>query len=176
MSVIANYVRLAPASLEELRCDPTWEESLYEQKVNGAELIDIDKACDGLVWLLSRVPPPPPPVSEGTGFVMVQSLGGRLQGEGGAKEPRLEAGYGPASSFSVDQVAELSSWLQGVSPERLRTLYDPKRMSEEAVYPEIWADEGESALTEYLLPCFQALEEFFARAAEARQQVLVFFN
>ena len=48
--------------------------------------------------------------------------------------------------------------------------------ADEAVYPEIWADEGESALTEYLLPHFQTLKAFFARSAEAKQQVLVFFN
>jgi hypothetical protein len=44
------------------------------------------------------------------------------------------------------------------------------------VYPEIWADEGESALTEYLLRHFQTIKEVFARAADAKQQVLVFFN
>src|SRR5436190_18331020 len=123
MSVIANYARLSPAALEELRSDPTWEELLYEQKINGAELIDIDKTCDGLVWLLSRVPPPPPYGLEGSSFVLVQSMGRRLLGEGGTEEPHLEAGYGPAASLTVDQVAELSAWLQGVSPERLRTVY-----------------------------------------------------
>jgi hypothetical protein len=176
MSVIANYARLSPAALDQLRSDQNWEALLQMRKVPDAELIDIDKACDGLVWLLSRVPPPPALAAEGSGFVMMKSLGKRLQGDGGEEEPRLEAGYGPACSLSVEQVVEFNAWLRGISVDRLRALYDPQRMSEEAVYPNVWTDEGESALNDYLLPYFRSLQQFFACAADSGQQVLVFFS
>ena len=176
MSVIASYARLNADGVALLRSNPDWLETLYAKTIPGAEVIDIDKACDGIVWLLSRLPAPPGANIEGAGFVLQISLAPLLRGEGGVSESRLDAPYGPASSLSVQQVAELSAWLQTVDPAQMRSRYEPTAMHHDDVYPQIWADEGLAAFDEYLLPCFRALRDFISRAHQAEQQVLVFFT
>jgi hypothetical protein len=73
-------------------------------------------------------------------------------------------------------VAELSGWLEGVDATQLRQAYDPKAMTTDDVYPQIWMRDREAALERYLLPRFQQLRAFLARAAGAQQAVLVFFT
>ena len=175
MSVIATYTRLNATGLDACRTNPRWLEALWQHSIPDAETIDIDQACDGIVWLLSRLPAPPAAAIEGAGFVLQQSLAPLLRGEGGTSERRLNAPYGPASSLSVEQVRELNAWLQSVDPVQMRSRYDPNAMDADDVYPQIWSEEGTAAFSDYLLPCFEALRAFFSRAAGAQQQVLVFF-
>ena len=175
MSVTANYARLNADDLESGRTDPNWLEALYSKAIPNAEVTDVDQACDGIVWLLSRLPAPPS-VTGGAGFVLQRSFAPLLRGQGGTSERSLDAGYGPASRLSSEQVAELNAWLQSVDPDLMRSRYDPERMEAEDVYPQIWLEEGAAAFDDYLLPHFRALQAFFSRAAEAQQQVLVFFT
>jgi hypothetical protein len=176
MSVIASYARLDANSVDLIRSNPDWLDVLYTKAIPDAEVIDIDKACDGIVWLLSRLPAPPGANVEGAGFVLRSSLAPLLRGEGGVPEPRLNAPYGPASSLSARQVAELNSWLQSIDEVQMRSRYEPRAMHSDQVYPQIWAEEGLAGFDEYLLPRFRALQNFFSRAGQAGQQVLVFFT
>jgi hypothetical protein len=176
MSVIAAYVRLSETSLAGLRANPDWLEALDRDAVADAEQIDIDKACDGIVWLLSRLPPPAAPAAEGAGFLLQRNLATLVSGEGGRKEPTLHAPYGPASSLSPGQVAELSGWLERLDTAQLREAYDPKAMATDDVYPQIWMRDREAAWERYLLPRLEQLRGFLARAAAAQQAVLVFFT
>jgi hypothetical protein len=175
MSVIGTYARLGERDLERLRSDPEWMDALYRGRVASAEIVDVDKACDGLVWLLSRLPPSPSPQVEGAGFVLQRSLAPLLSGQGGREESALDAPYGPAHSLQAEQVAQLNAWLADVSLERLREEYDPRAMAKEHVYPQIWVQEGAAALEEYVLPHLERLRQFFRRAAEESQVVVVFF-
>ena len=59
MSVIASYARLNAEGIELCRSNPDWLEALYSHAVPDSEVADVDKACDGIVWLLSRLPAPP---------------------------------------------------------------------------------------------------------------------
>jgi hypothetical protein len=176
MSVIATYARLDPTSLDECRTNPDWIEALDDKAIPNCEVIDIDKACDGLVWLLSRLPPPQNTNIEGAGFVLQQSLAPLLHGVGGTLEPQLDAPYGPASSLSPEQVIAFDTWLRSATPALIRPLYRPDAMDSESVYPQIWKKEGLAALEEYLLPNLQTLKEFFARAAQAGQHIIVYFT
>jgi hypothetical protein len=176
MSVIATYTRLNATGLDACRANPKWLEALWSRSIPDAETIDVDKACDGIVWLLSRLPAPPAATTEGAGFVLQHSLAPLLRGEGGTSERRLNTPYGPASSLTVEQVSGLAAWLQSVDPAQMRSRYDPNAMDANDVYPQIWSEEGIAAFNDYLLPCFEALRAFFSRAADAQQQVLVFFT
>lgn len=176
MSVIATYARLNADSVDALRSNPNWMDALFARKIAGAEVIDIDQACDGIVWILSQLPVPPDEKVEGAGFVLQRSLAPLISGEGGSPERKLDAPYGPASSLSVSQVAKLHSWLQAVDPAKMRSSYNPTAMQNDDVYPEIWEEEGLTAFDEYLLPSFLALRDFIARAHQAGQMVLVFFT
>lgn len=174
MSVIAYYAHLSAASLDHCRSNDNWLGDLYSRKIPESEVIDIDKACEGIVWILSRLPVAPSSNLAGAGFVMERSLASSLRG--GTIERRLDASLGPASSLSKDDVSELNSWLQAVTPDQMRAKYDPTEMEGDSVYPDIWMEEGEAALNEYLLPYFQKLQQFFARAADAKHVVIVFFE
>src|SRR5262245_11591310 len=143
MSVIATYARLDSASLETCRTEPHWMERLYKRSFTNSEVIDIDKACDGIVWILSRLPGPPSAQIDGSGFVLPISLAPLLRGEGGTKEPRLNAPYGPAASLTSQQVAELSTWLQPIDAAQMRSRYNPSAMDAEDIYPNIWSEEGD---------------------------------
>lgn len=118
MSVIACYARLNSESLDACRAAPDWVETLYAKTFPSAEVIDIDEACDGIVWLLTRVPAPANANVESTGFVVRRSLAPLLRGQSGLREGQLDAGHGPASTLSNQQVAELSAWLQSIDPFR----------------------------------------------------------
>jgi hypothetical protein len=176
MSVITTYARLDADGIESCRTNPSWLEALYSHAIPHAEVADADKACDGIVWLLSRLPAPPSATADGSSFVLQRSLAPLLCGQGGTTQRGLNAPYGPASRLSSEQVAELSAWLQSVDPAQMRSRYDPHRMDAEQVYPQIWPREGAAAFDQYLLPHFRVLQAFFSRAAEAQQQVLVFFT
>ena len=176
MSVIASYARLNAEGIESCRTNPNWLEALYRGAIPGSEITDVDKACDAIVWLLSRMPAPQGASADGAGFVLRRSFAPLLRGEGDSKERQLNAPYGPASLLSVEQVTELSVWLQSVDPAQMRSRYDPQRMDSEQIYPQIWAEEGAAAFDDYLLPHFRTLQAFLSRAAQAQQQVLVFFT
>ena len=176
MSVIATYARLDSNNLENCRTDPRWMEHLYKRSFPNSEVIDIDKACDGIVWILSRLPSPQPAQVAAEGFVLCRSLAPLLRGEDATKERKLDAPYGPASSLSTQQVAELSAWLQSIDAAQMRFRYNPSAMDAEDIYPNIWTEEGAAAFEQYLLPSFEALKAFLSRAAAANQQVLVFFT
>jgi len=175
MSIIATYVRLDANGLDKCRENPHWLEALCRKEIPGVELIDIDKACDGLVWVLERMPAPAPQAVEGAGFVLQSSLASLLQG-GTVEERRLKAPYGPASRLSPQDVAALSAWLQAIDADLMRSRYNAAAMDAEEVYPEIWSEEGLAAFDDYLMPYFQNLQAFFLRAAEAQQHVLVCFT
>jgi hypothetical protein len=149
-------------------------EALYGGRVQDAQVIDVDKACDGIVWLLSRTPPPPAAAAPGVGFALNRNLAPLLSGVGGRKEQSLEAPYGPASILDSNQVREISGWLSGVDTSQLRALYNPEAMTQ--VYPQIWITEGAAAFEDYLLPRFTELRLFMATAAKTGQCVLVFFT
>jgi hypothetical protein len=177
MSVIGEYARLDPEDLEQCRSNPDWLHALWEKKIASAEVLEVDKAWDAIGWLLAHVVAPTPehqPV--GAGFQLIRSPAALVTGEGGTTEPFLRSTYGPAKSLSVEQVSTLSHWLGNVSSNALRQAYDGKAMNTENVYPQIWFQEGPRAFEEYLLPYFESLRAFVARAAEAKQPILVFFS
>jgi len=175
VSVIATYARVNEGAIESLRSDSNWLDALFGGQIPDAQVIDLDKACDGIVWLLSGMPPPPTPATSGSGFALKQSLAPLLSGAGGRKERSLEAPYGPASALTTQQVKELSDWLSSIEISELRARYDPEAMAKSRVYPQIWMAEGAAAFEDYLLPRFSELRKFIATAATAEQCVLVFF-
>jgi hypothetical protein len=168
MSVITGYARVSVAEVESLRDQEDWLEQLYRTR---AKVVDIDKACDGLVWLLSKVQGPG---TEGAEFSLQRSKAPLLQGIGGRTERRLEAPYGPAQLLEPQQVAELSGWLETLRDEQLRALYDPKAMARAGVYPQVWVQQGLQALDGYLLPHLGRLRTLFREAANEGEAVLVF--
>lgn len=176
MSVLAYYVRLSEQALTKLQASSDWLSMLDNNGVSGAHLMDIGKACDGIVWLLSRMPPPALPPVEGSGFVVRKSLARLMSGAGGTKQRSLEGPLGPASLLSPEQVEEFSRWIGSLDVQQLRMQYDAKAMASAEVYPQIWVEEGDAAFDDYLRPRFERLRAFFAEAVAEKQSVLMFFS
>jgi hypothetical protein len=133
MSMIGSYVRLgaeqfewAQEYVEEL------SESIYAEETEGAEkvtaIFDVDKAWDGLRFLLAKAEDAPVDVV----------LGGSLLGE-------ADWGYGPARYLTPEEVDAAARYLDSVDFDRLAEHFDAAGMREANVYPAIWGD-GDSDL------------------------------
>ena len=175
MSVIGAYVRLPVERLDQLRQNANWSADIDRRRIPDVEGMDVDKACDGIAWLLSRLPPSAPPV-EGGGFVLRRSLVPFVSGQAGREEPLLDVGYGPAKFVSPAEVSQVSQWLASLDEDSLRSVYQPKLMADDDVYPQIWMTEQQAALDDYVIPHFRRLREFIAAASAANQALLVYFT
>jgi hypothetical protein len=188
MSVIANYVRVSDEQLSAWRSNPNFMNEVAAGRVPGAEHCDIDKAYQAVAWLLS-----PAKREEqrryagalaGTGEVdadysdlapdlLLAAIEGRSADD--KREPQIEYGLGEACVFAPSFVEEIDRALSAITREAFRENFSPEVMMEQMVDPEIW-DEGEGVLDEFLFPAFERLREFFARAAAAKQNVVVVYT
>ena len=127
---------------------------------DGEEL-DLDKAWHGLHFLFTgRAEGGPEPSC----FVL----------EGG--EDVGDDGYGEsiARMLSADQVRRFSAFLSGLSREELERRFDPARMTELEIYPDvIWERDAREETVEWLLAIWEALRDFMAEAARRGEVVVV---
>jgi hypothetical protein len=132
--------------------------------VDPADELDVDKAWHGLHFLFtgeawSGEPP--------LGFIVA----------GGAEVGDEDVGYGPARAFPNAEVREISAALETVTREELARRFDPARMMELGIYPEIWdRDPADDDMLEYLLEYFDLLKEFIIRGAASGRGMLVYIN
>ncbi|WP_431263517.1 YfbM family protein [Roseateles chitinivorans] len=125
----------------------------------GVDEIDIDKAWHGLHHLLGLV------TGDEEAPAARAILGGTEIGE--------DDGYGPPRYFDPEEVREIAAALDEITEEQLSAVFDPARMTAEGIYPEsIWADEGQEAL-DYLLGYYPEMVDFYRRAAERGDGVLL---
>lgn len=96
----------------------TWEPS------SSGDELDVDKAWQGIHYLLT-----------GTAWEGDPPLNFILHGKGIGK---VDVGYGPARTLTGDEVRRLAEALDALPPDELRQRFDPARMMELSVYPEIW--------------------------------------
>ncbi len=109
---------------------------------NEGEMADLDKAWDGIHFLLTH--------GAGTASPLLRFLT-----EGGREVRGQDIGYVPARAFTAAEVQAIERELSSVSDEELRSRYDPIAMAEADVYPQIWnrtppEDDPLAYLMEYL--------------------------
>src|SRR5664279_112900 len=90
----------------------------------------------------------------------------------GAEDVGDNLGYGPARSLTVDQVQYVANELSQIAPEELRSRYEPQRMMQEMIYPEVWEQEGHEAL-EWLMTGFQRLVRFYLIASREQKAMIL---
>ena len=91
----------------------------------------------------------------------------------GGKNIGPDLGYGPARVLTAAQVKEIASKLRALSEDELKRRYDPEKMTEAQIYPEIiWKREGQAALL-WLLEGYRQLLAFCVRAAAEGNAVLL---
>ncbi|GAB7028879.1 YfbM family protein [Streptomyces sp. NPDC021749] len=156
MGMVISFTRMTPEELDRAEKDIEWaREFLWEidelrPDNPGAYL---DKAWAGLEFLL-----------------------------GEADEPLefLMDGYpiddeGTLFGWSAESVQETAKRLRALPWERLATYYDPVRMTEEEVYPNIWDPEDEDG-PEYLEGAYETLVSFFEATARLESPALMSFS
>jgi hypothetical protein len=157
MGMIGGYWRMTPDELERAIDDRQWaldhleevSESTYPGPgVAGTDrYMDVDKAWDGIAFLLNAA-----------GGAPVDIVGG------GTPVSDEDLGYGPVRYLAPGEVAQASRYLEAMPWERLAGHFEPARMDAAGVYPSMWNDD-EAA--DYLRQNYQQLVSFIRFAAAA---------
>ena len=144
------------------------ENSMLNQILNGEEsdtgfekcqYLDIDKSWQLIHLLLCKnTENGKPPM----GYVVPMS-----------DENELDFGYSDARIFYLtkQQVKEASDYLNSLSDDTLKNMYDFKEMQENGVYP-IDKNEPDTGLDEYIYFYLAEVREFFQQTAEKEYAII----
>ncbi|WP_251040580.1 YfbM family protein [Chryseobacterium sp. ISL-6] len=161
--MIGNLLRVKESELENYLKDS----SLLLDRINNhdtedANLVDIDKAWDGIIFLL-------------TGQSIINSnnhpLSKILFSEQIIDEVQ-DLGYGPAHYLTPSQVSELNTQISVITANSLKPNFDPAKMTE--VYPSVW--EEEDGAFEYLVDGFSVVQKTYAEAAKNGEAMITFLS
>jgi len=131
----------------------------YSPSGNENIQYDIDKAWFGIYFLLT-----------GTAGVGKAPLNFLIIG--GQEVKGCDIGYGPGRVFTSQHVKQIDEALQGISKEEFESRFDPVKMMEEDVYPNIWDRSKEESL-EYISEYFVELKGYIHRTAEQNMGLIV---
>ena len=165
MSMIFNFLRVTAAELDDYLNDSSLlEERIYndEDEEGDPNQVDIDKAWAGIIFLL-------------TGESFEHSTHPLLKAffSGQEIDQEQDLGYGPGQYLTPDQVKEMNGQISEITIDELSSKYDPKKLSEAEVYPNVWEkDDMLSYLTEY----FETVQEVYAEAAAKDEAIITFLN
>ncbi|MEM6274702.1 MAG: YfbM family protein [Myxococcota bacterium] len=165
MGMIGNLLRVSDANLNAFKADSTkLEDTIHRARADESpELIDIDKTWDGIVFLLT-----------GQSAQSTSHELSRVIFSGALVDEAQDLGMGPAHYLTPDEVRSLHDTIKNISTETLQERFDPQKMTELEVYPQIW-DEGDEAF-DYLKSNFLALIEFYGSAVREQQAIITFVN
>ncbi|AOM80024.1 YfbM family protein [Pedobacter steynii] len=163
MSMIGRLLRVTNSELEDYLKDSSLLEDRIYSNEEDPNSIDIDKAWDGIVYLLTG-----DSVASSEHPLVQVLFSGQLIDED------QDLGYGPAHYLTPEQVDVLNNEIAGINIERLKQKFDPIRMTELGIYPEIW-EEGDEAF-DYLNPFFFNLQQFYTLAAKNGEAIITFLN
>jgi hypothetical protein len=161
--LLGFLLRLTPITIEQVKPqnDLRDDELLADLQPSDDEL-DLDKAWHGLHFLL-------------TGSAWEGHEPGCFLVRGGEEIGDEDYGYGPVRAFRSQQTQEIASFLGALSRAELTRRFDPGRMTQLQIYPEvIWtrrADDDDPL--EYVLLAFDELQPFVMRTAAEGLGLLV---
>jgi len=165
MSMVGNLLRVSKTELEDYLNDSSLlEDNIYnEEDDENLNLINIDKAWDGIIFLLT-----------GQNFMGAASHPlSKILFSSQQIDEEQDLGYGPAHYLTPEQVKELNEQISKISETELAAKYDAKKMAELEVYPGIWDDTN--ALN-YLSDYFKDVQKIYAEAAENNEAIITFLN
>lgn len=168
MGMIQSYLRVDIETLNNFIADSSrLEDIVFEQNnTDNESFLDLDKAWEGIFFLI-------------TGQSLAEAVGeeapllGILMGPTEI-DPDQDMGYGPATYITAEQTKEIYSAIKDLTKDELSANFDPSRMAEEGIYPDIWEDD-ENAL-EYLLDYLDDLKNFYKKAVENGEAVVMFLS
>jgi hypothetical protein len=165
MGMIGNLYRVTKEQLDQyLKGSSVLEDDLYTDDSENPNLTDLDKAWDGIIFVL-------------TGDNMENSIDHPLTKvlfSGQIINEEEDMGYGPAHYLTPEQVADLNNQVSVITIADLKMNYDPVRMLALDVYPEIW-EEGDGAF-DYIAENFNTLKNVFSEATKNGEAIITFIN
>jgi hypothetical protein len=164
MSMIGYLLRVSQQELDAYLNDSSLlEEQIGDDKVDADKLIDIDKAWDGIVYLLT-----------GGSIATADHPLLRVLFSGQLIDEDQDLGYGPAHYLTPEQVAVLNGELANITREDLEKKYNAEEMTALEVYPSIWEDDEETFT--YLADNFESVKALYADAADNGEAVITFLS
>ena len=167
MSMMGIFIPLSAQELEKYVKDSTLFDLMLDDALDEEEnpdWLDIEKSWDGLSFLLTGVGPDE--IAKAAPPLSWMIFGAHVL------DPDQDLGYGPASYLTPQEVKELAAALSGISIPQLKANYDSAKMNELELYPNNWDDEG----IDFLLPHFEQLKKFYAKAAANNQAVVTYLS
>ena len=154
--IFGFLLRLTPITISEV--DPNAPESSFE--IDPEKTIDIEKAWHGLHFLFTGTSKEATPPA-----CYIWNGGEDVDDEGMARALR------------PTQVKHFAEFLDAVTPETLSKRFEPRRMMELQIYPEIWdRDPSEDDALQWLLSYFVDLKAFVRRAADNGDGLVIFIS
>lgn len=151
-------IRVDESTLHSCLEDSSHLEAMLDREELHDRMIDIDKAWDGILFLLtgsSLAGCPDHPMS-------------RIFFSGQAIDEQQDFGYGPAHYLRPQQVAALERMLAVIEPAALQARFSPALMTEEEVYPG-WDSDDDAA---ELIEVFTRVQGFYADAAREGEAII----
>ncbi len=168
MGMIGTMLQVSESEIESYKQDPAlFEKRIYaEDFFDDPDVLDLDKLWEGMFFLLT---------------------GKALSGIDDVKPPLLwflisdrsideeqDLGYGPASYINAEEVKQLYGELNKISDQEFKKRFQPSKMMELGIYPQIW-DQGPEILEE-LFDCFNRVMDFYEKASGRNYAVITFIS
>ena len=165
MSMIGNLLRVSNTELQEyLKDSSLLEDRIYrEDAEQDAGLVDIDKSWEGILFLLTGQS-----LAEADHPLAAVLFSGQIVDE------NQDLGYGPAHYVTPEQVSEINAQISKISFADLEQKFDPAKMMELGIYPEIW-DEDDEAI-DYLSENYNLIRDIYEKAAANGEAIITFIN
>lgn len=167
MGMIQYYLRVDQDTLDNFIEDSTiLEDIAFEGDESGNySILDVDKSWEGIFYLVT---------GSGLADAIVNESPqlGLLIGPSEI-DPDQDMGYGPATFTNIEQTRDIYNSIKDLSKEELAARYNPVEMTEQAVYPAIWDDND---ALEYLLDFFEDLKDFYKKAVENNQAMVMYLS
>ena len=167
MSMIGNLLRVTKSELEEyLGNSSLLEERVYsEEYIEDPNLLDLDKAWEGIYFLLTG--------HSSSDFEEAEPPLSLILFNGEVVDEDQDIGYGPATYCSPEEVKEISDTLSKISSNDLQKKFEELKNQEPKLYPFSWdSDDTFDYLSEY----YVKMKEFYRLASENNQAVISFIN
>ena len=167
MSMMGIFIPLTAQELEKYVSDSTLFDMMLDDALDEEEnpdWLDIEKSWDGLSFLLTGFGPDE--VAKAAPPLSWTIFGAHVL------DPDQDLGYGPANYLTPPQVKGLSAALSGISTSQFKANYNSAKMNELEIYPNNWDDEG----IDFLLPHFERLKKFYAKAAANNDAVIMYLS
>lgn len=163
MGMVLNLLRVSDSELGSYLNDSSLlEKRLDNEESEDLNLVDIDKAWEGILFLLT-----------GSNLESMTHPLSRLLFSGQLIDEEQDLGYGPGNYLTPEQVKEIGQEISAISEVDLRKAFDVDRMTELTIYPNSWKSEG---IFDYLAEYFTVVKEVYATATQEDQGIITFLS